>query len=99
MHESVKPETAALLRKVAAYILEEPKRFNLNFWGSSIDPKRFDNLAEDDDAEEAEEALLAAQPPCGTVACIAGNACIVTGKIEPVLDDQVYHFPGNTAEI
>jgi hypothetical protein len=51
-----------LLRKVAKYILEEPRRLAMGSWVRDANPK------------------YKAHPACGTQACIAGTACILSGK-------------------
>lgn len=51
------------LLKLKAYILAEPRRYNQAFWMYN------------------KEATLTKKqnPPCGTVACLAGNACLMEG--------------------
>ena len=70
-----------LLRKVAKYIMEEPRRLNMGNWLRS--------------AKEVCYLSKSRRPPCGTVACIAGTACIVAGiaKLVPEGKKQVYRLP------
>jgi hypothetical protein len=56
-----------LLRKVKAHILAEPLRLVM----STV-------VASEEDGD-ADEVLWRAFPACGTVACIAGWACILSG--------------------
>lgn len=54
-----------LLRRVQRYIMEEPRRFNMNWWAELHDKgtvERYPNL-----------------PPCGTVCCLAGTAVLLAG--------------------
>lgn len=92
-----------LLRKVQQYILAEPKRFNLDVWGMTVDPDFYEELMEDTgDYEEDSQILLKDRPPCGAIGCIAGNTCIVNGNIIPSKHwggAEVYEFPADTLEI
>lgn len=54
-----------LLRHISRHIQEEPRRLDMN-----ITLNKLDRLAEIDD-----------MPPCGTVGCIAGWACVLTDQI------------------
>ena len=87
-----------LLRKVQKYILEEPKRFDLEFWGASIDPKEFANL--DQYASAVEHCLAELRPPCGAIGCIAGNTLIVAGAIKPkeLHGKNLFEFGPDTLE-
>jgi len=58
-----------LLEKVKQHIIEEPKRFDMALFEVSI--------------EDYPIAFLE-YPKCGTVACIAGWACILSGQ-KPVI--------------
>ncbi len=53
-----------LLLKVKAVILEEPRRIDMNDWGSTWDQSEAGRLGRD-------------LPPCGTTACIAGWAATI----------------------
>jgi hypothetical protein len=94
-----------LLQKVKAHILEEPKRFNLHYWGGIIDPSFYGSLGEKIDdygPDDIETAIHKQHPPCGAVGCIAGNILILAGQIKPTEHYQgigVYKFPENTLEL
>lgn len=94
-----------LLQKVKAHILEEPRRFNLGYWGGIVDPKFYNELlAEEDEGgdEELESVLAKQRPPCGAVGCIAGNVCILAGLIKPTEHfdgGSVYEMLDNTQDI
>lgn len=51
------------LEKLKAYILEEPRRYRQAMW---IYPRNSDVFEEQ-------------KPPCGTLGCLAGNACVMEG--------------------
>lgn len=51
------------LLKLKEWILAEPRRYNQENWFYTPD----------------DEVTLNQQPPCGTVACLAGNACMMEG--------------------
>jgi hypothetical protein len=99
-------KTVDLLRKLEAYILEEPKRFNLTLWGEIVDPKIFkdkEQLRELENSSYYEATVVEQKPPCGAVGCIAGNLCILSGIIKPKQiiknfdsDIEVYEFSRNT---
>lgn len=56
------------LRKLQKWILAEPRRFHMAYWAVGINHR----LAQRQ------------KPPCGTVACLAGNACLMEGwKFKP----------------
>jgi hypothetical protein len=57
--------TVKLLKRVKKYILEEPRRLEMNITGCAVDPRE-DN----------------SNPPCGTVGCIAGWACVLGKGLE-----------------
>jgi len=61
------------LRKLQKWILAEPRRFHMAFW-----------------AVGGKHHLVAKQnPPCGTVACLAGNACLMEGlALTPMAEDK-----------
>lgn len=93
-----------LLEKVKAHILEEPRRFNLDYWGGIVDPNFYNDLYEADDDSDGEiESILAKQrPPCGAVGCIAGNVCILAGIVKPserFNKNYIYELPQNTLEL
>lgn len=59
---SEKKINVKLLRRVKALILEEPRRFNMDYYAAT--EKFYPDLVHDQ------------APPCGTVACIAGWATL-----------------------
>jgi len=64
-----------MLRKVKKEILKAPARFNMDFFGDSLDW-----AIESQDEEKPSNVL--GRPACKTQACIAGEACLVAGKAE-----------------
>ena len=98
----LKAKTVQRLRKLQKYILDEPKRFNLETWGEVCNPKTYAAL----EAEYVGADVVNQKPPCGTVGCIAGNLCVLSGDIKPnVIIDRLgseletYIFPRNTDEM
>jgi len=71
-----------LLLRVKAHILEEPRRLNMSNW---IQDARVGSLVHDAYESNrvgqfAKHALTENEaPPCGTVACLAGWACVLSG--------------------
>jgi len=65
-----------LLRKIQKHILEEPKRLRMNYWFiDGLTPgARFGGRLGYFDINESAEV-----PECGTVGCIAGWACVLSG--------------------
>ena len=64
---------ARLLRKVKRHILEEPKRFFMDGVVMYGPEGRDVNL----------DGIPSTFPQCGTAACIAGWACVLSGNIDP----------------
>lgn len=62
------------MRQIGKDILAEPRRFNIDTWGLSIDTKAA--------AEEYGHAKTAV-PPCGTVCCFAGEWALRYMKVSP----------------
>lgn len=104
------------LRKLEQYMLEEPRRFNLNYWGMHIDPKYYDDSdsfggvawdriceLSDDQIRYSDAAdMLKQKPPCGTMACLAGNYLVMTGAVKPhsyCTNMEVYAFTSSTPDI
>lgn len=54
------------LKKLKAWILAEPRRYNQNTWIKTDMP--LDYFVD-----------AAMRPPCGTMACLAGSACLMEG--------------------
>jgi hypothetical protein len=99
--KNLSKKTIDLLKKFQEYILEEPRRFNLSLWGEIANPKEFEQIAEDRGPTDVTDQ----RPPCGTVGCVAGSICVLTGVIKPktVLKGlsslEVYSFPNHTPEM
>lgn len=66
------------MKKLKEFVLAEPRRFDQNDWM---------RVLREDDVEYTwrEDA-----PPCGTVACLAGSACLMEGWV-PILDDNSFN--------
>jgi hypothetical protein len=70
-------KTIRLLRKVAAHILEEPRRLKMGDWIETFNPEfKEDNI-----------------PPCGTQGCIAGWAAVLTDKNIKANDKGILQIP------
>jgi len=90
----MKPSKATIkkLRKLQEFIRKEPRRFDMSWWGTSV--KNPEALKENPLARLIDQCgetnydlsvptFLAQKPPCGTVACLAGSALMMAGKIKP----------------
>lgn len=82
-----------LLRKVADYIEDDPRRYNQSAWfevGLSYDIDEILNSLPEEVRERflVEEQIEAKDHWCKTHACIAGNAAILAGKVKVVLKDR-----------
>lgn len=97
----LKALTVQRLRKLQKYILEEPKRFNLDTWGEIANPKYYKKIKDRYGVSEVTKQ----KPPCGTVGCIAGSLCVIGKMVKPtvVMKDlegtETYMFPSNTPEM
>lgn len=60
------------MRAIGQAILAEPRRFNMDMWGESIEA-----------AIEFAGHARSARPPCGTVCCFAGEWAILYGGVAP----------------
>lgn len=91
-------KTVAKLRRLQKYILKEPRRFNLNFWGvhSEEDPESLRDSGVYDN--EIVTILETQNPPCGTVACLAGNVCVMAKLVTPIDFEghDLYEFDNST---
>src|SRR6267142_2097842 len=69
------------LRKLQRYILAEPRRYYQHYWMVT--------------ANLDEAGIVSEQnPPCGAVACLAGNACLMEGfKPHPRVSGAVHKAP------
>jgi len=92
-----KAATIKKLRKVQEYIVMEPRRFDMNFWGMAV--RDIDAFAKEYHFSD----LADLRPPCGTAGCLAGNALVVAKLIKPKYrtDDklEVFEFPDDTPQI
>ena|ERR1700674_152666 len=84
-------ETVKKLRKLQAFIRKEPRRFDMSCWGAAIkgsieklDPNK---AAIDQNGLEnygvSLHIIADNNPPCGTVACLAGSVLMMAGLIKP----------------
>jgi len=71
-----------LFNKVIEHILEEPKRLRQNCW---IEKKRLNKRNFDMVVGLGSGAK---EPPCGTVACVAGWASQLSSKRRDILNDE-----------
>lgn len=62
---------AELLRAIKAHVLEEPKRLEMEFYLAT---------KKEIQTEETLSKYRNRLPRCGTIACIAGWACVLTGR-------------------
>jgi hypothetical protein len=85
----VSKNSALKLRRLARFILKEPKRLNLAYWIIKADSNIEESFWLDVDTsyEKRRQQKLfwkiqEQAPPCNTIGCIAGEACIM-GKLLP----------------
>lgn len=64
---AISPKAVRILRKVQKHFLEEPRRLDMGIWGRHLSPREKKNRA------EIWPEFAESEPPCGTVACIAGT--------------------------
>jgi hypothetical protein len=80
-----------LMNRILAHAVNEPRRFNMETWYEDVsEAVKMDNNGYDFDevierANENSELFRDTNeiPPCGAVACVAGTACILSGKSKP----------------
>jgi hypothetical protein len=80
-----------LMNRILAHAVNEPRRFNMETWYRDVsEAVKLDNYGFDFDAvmESANKNSELFRdtneiPPCGAVACVAGTACILSGKSQP----------------
>ena len=101
----------AKLERLKKFLRKEPRRFDMDWWGVKIK-----NIADLPTLEKsydltgvgaAYNTLAEQKPPCGTVACLAGNIAIMAKLIQPeqlqsrpgLEEDNVYLFPPETAQM
>ena len=94
-------QTIEKLRKLQRYIQEEPRRFNLKYWGMSCNPDNYGTLEVEEGDEDFTETLEKQRPPCGTIGCLAGSICIIEGLIRPrfIENVSIYKFPYDTSKL
>ena len=74
-----------LLRKIKRHILAKPRRLHMSWWAVHKDEEGSTYNGDSGRREKFEE--------CGTAACIAGWACILSGIERPTTDDVVNETP------
>lgn len=62
------------MRKLQAFLRSEPRRFDQNEWLTKLDSDQMLELKDE-------------APPCGTVMCLAGSACLMEGYIPFVMNN------------
>lgn len=88
-------QAVSILRRLQAFMLEEPRRVNMRDWGSVCDPDYYPPAV-----FTSRFTVLNQRPPCGAAGCIAGNLLIMMGKIVPneKFDGaRVYNFGARTS--
>lgn len=88
-----------LLRKIQKHILAEPERFAMSWWCGTGDPGK--PLLDDSFGESNIDALIA--PECGTVACIAGWAVLLSDGKDGIyssryIQERAWELLGEKAE-
>lgn len=78
-----------LLNKIIEHIEEEPRRFNMETWytdASDIVKGTADiyDISEGEMLFGEDEDGYENVPPCGAVGCLAGTACILSGRVKPI---------------
>lgn len=73
----------AKLKKLKKWILADPRRYNQNTWLETGDTQK----------------VLLQKPPCGTVACLAGAACLMEGYIPAGRFLNAVFKPGSKEDI
>lgn len=68
------------LRRLQKFIMKEPKRFNLKYWLVKI-TKNTTPLDMKYNEIGAFESIKAQRPPCNSVACLAGEVCLMAKLI------------------
>ncbi len=74
-----------LLLKVVEYAEQEPRRFDMGDWyvdvsGVITGDDDLDSIVSNDSGFAARD--VEKLPPCGTIGCIAGTACILAGDLQ-----------------
>ena len=82
-----------LLRKIKAHILEEPRRFFMEWYVATGRPGARRFTSRHADAADLPKTV----PPCGTAACIAGWAILLSEKKKA--DELDYNYSGDTVDI
>lgn len=90
------------LRALQKYLLDEPRRFNLRSWGVHINPTTPKQQLKEEFGIEGHIELIEKQnPPCGTVACLAGNLCVMGKLIGPkqFKNEIIFEFGNSTPDL
>lgn len=93
----LKPKAIQLLLRVKAHILEEPRRLNMSEWKQTAFPGMIvkDGYEHGLNASKHHQLLTAkTAPPCGTVGCIAGWVCLLSGADYPIFGGQAAAYLG-----
>lgn len=100
MKKAVSQKTEKVLRKIIAYLEEEPKRLEMGHWGIILP----EGTVQVDGVEDQSQPA----PPCGTVACVAGTCLLVSktgidflkeyGAIKKQGSTEYIHFPNSSPE-
>jgi len=84
-----------------------PGRFNMDFWGASVKDMKDLKTTQPNNQHgydlawliQAKQQLESKHPPCGTVACLAGQILVTAKLIKPKFttkENWFYVFPNNT---
>jgi len=90
-----------LLNKIVSYAEAEPRRFDMETWYTDVSSvlrgdRDFDDSKDDNQFVADSEADL---PPCGTMGCMAGLACILSGKAEVYSTERIGNMVVNHYEV
>lgn len=84
MHESVKDVNFERLETLVKHFEEEPRRFNMETWYANVSDHliEFDEVGINVDHEVHIADNPDELPPCGAIACAAGETCILFGNLQ-----------------
>jgi len=101
MSKFVSQKAIKKVNKVFLALTKQPKKFNMSYWATAVKDYKLlpilirENVARGYFGKARElKALKNQAPPCGTIACLAGQALITLGKMQPTVDNDkaVYSF-------
>jgi hypothetical protein len=87
----VSADTQKKMARVLAALEKQPKKLNMDFWGISVNyrdiPEVLKAMEENPNVHARKtsavlRAIQRAKPPCGTVACLAGQTLITLGGLK-----------------